>query len=97
MRSTDREAAILAYLEAHKAEWDAYLALPWQERAAMQDKVQAATDAGGAQAGRDMMRALRMPTLPDELCDPPEVLNARGAGRRGVDAGGRPATRVRAG
>lgn len=26
----------MTWMDVHRAEWDAYMALPWQERAAMQ-------------------------------------------------------------
>ncbi len=79
MTPDERARATWAYCEAHRHEWDAWSAQPWQERAAIQDKVSATIDARGVLAGREMARALGMPTIPDELCDPVEVLEARHA------------------
>jgi len=43
------------------------------------EKVLRTIDTRGVIAGRRMMAALGLPTIPDELCDPPNVLEVRHA------------------
>ena len=59
------------------AGWTAWLARPTAEREAIQDKVQAAFEAHGIQAGRDMMEANQMPTLPPDRVILAAVLDAQ--------------------
>jgi hypothetical protein len=78
---TEAERARLTdeWVAAHAHEWDAWNGRSPAEQAADLDKINAAGDAGGPVAARQMMRALGLPTLPDELCDPVEALEARRA------------------
>ena len=77
MTRDERLAATIAYCKAHQHEWDAWEARPFAERYADMSKVEAATEAHGVLAGRAMMKALGIPTIPDELCDPVEELEAK--------------------
>ena len=77
MTEAERARLTDAWFAAHAHEWDAWHALPLAEQAANQEKIDAAIESGGPIAGRAMARALGMPSLPDDLCDPVEVLEAR--------------------
>lgn len=73
----EQHAALLDYLDAHRHEWAAYLALPQKKRDLMLDRVQAELDAGRSRAAWEMKQALGMPTVPRELCDLPSNQDTR--------------------
>ena len=79
MNEAERTRLTLAHMRDNEAEWAAYLARPWQDRAADQDKVEAAYQVHGVQAAWDMMQALGMPLPPGGMWDPVEELEAKRA------------------
>ncbi len=84
MKQAERNRAAFAALEAQRDKLVAWLRKPAAERAVDVEKVLHTTDTQGVIAGRRMMAALGLPTIPDELCDPPDVLEVRyGQGRLG--------------
>ena len=81
MTDDERAEAIVAHIAAHRTEWEAWNSRPKSERLADLDKIEATAKAQGAMAGREMMRALGMPLVPDELCDPVDSSDAHSATR----------------
>jgi len=79
MEHDERIKAALAALEAQRDKLVAWFRKPPAERQADIEKVLQTIDMRGAVAGRRMMVALGLPTIPDELCDPPNVLDVRHA------------------
>ncbi len=79
MEHDDRIKAATAALEAQRDTLIAWFKKPLPERQADIEKVLRTIDTQGVVAGRRMMAALGLPTIPDELCDPPNVLEARHA------------------
>lgn len=79
MEHDERIKAALAALEAQRDKLVAWFRKPPAERQADIEKVLYTIDTWGVVAGRRMMAALGLPTIPDELCDPPNVLDARHA------------------
>lgn len=79
MEHDGRIKAAIATLEAQRDKLVAWFIKPPAERQADIEKVLQTIDMRGVVAGRRMMAALGLPTVPDELCDPPDVLEARHA------------------
>ncbi len=77
MEHDGRIKAAIAALEAQRDTLIAWFIKPPAERQADIEKVLRTIDMQGVVAGRRMMAALGLPTIPDELCDPPNVLDAR--------------------
>jgi hypothetical protein len=90
MKQEERSRAVIAALEAQRDKLVAWLRKPAAERAADVEKVLHVTDTQGVVAGRRMMAALGLPTIPDELCDPPNLLEVHHAqGRTKLNEAGR--------
>ena len=79
MEHDERIKAAIAALEAQRDTLVAWFIKPPAERQADIEKVLQTIHTRGVVAGRRMMAALGLPTIPDELCDPPNVLEARHA------------------
>lgn len=79
MEHDKRIKAAVAALEDQRDKLVTWFKKPSTERQADIEKVVQTIDTGGAVAGRRMMAALGLPTIPDELCDPPNVLDVRHA------------------
>lgn len=79
MKQDERRRAAIGALEAQRDKLVAWFRKsPW-EREADVEKVRRTIDTRGVVAGRRMMAALELPTIPDELCDPSNVLEVRHA------------------
>lgn len=79
MEHDKRIKAAVAALEAQRDKLVEWFIKPPAERQADIEKVMRTIDMQGVVAGRRMMAALGLPTIPDELCDPPNVLDVRHA------------------
>lgn len=79
MEHDRRIKAAIAALEAQRDKLVKWFIKPPAERQADIEKVMRTIDTRGVVAGRRMMAALGLPTIPDELCDPPNVLDVRHA------------------
>jgi len=75
----ERDRLTDEWFATHAHEWDTWNAIPLPEQAANLDKIDAARNASGPLAAREMARALGLPIPPDELAIPVEVLEARRA------------------
>ena len=74
MKHDERSRAAIGALEAQRDKLVAWFRKSPEEREADVKKVLQTIDMQGVVAGRRMMAALGLPTIPDELCDPPDVL-----------------------
>ena len=79
MKHDERSRAAIGALEAQRDKLVAWLRKTPEEREADVKKVLQIIDMQGVVAGRRMMAALGLPTIPDELCDPPDVLEVHHA------------------
>jgi len=79
MKHDERSRAAIGALEAQRDKLVAWFKKAPEEREADVEKVLQTIDTQGVVAGRRMMAALGLPTIPDELCDPPNVLEVRHA------------------
>ncbi len=79
MKHDERSRAAIGALEAQRDKLVAWFRKSPEEREADVEKVLQTIDIRGVIAGRRMMAALGLPTIPDELCDPPNVLEVRHA------------------
>ncbi len=79
MKHDERSRAAIGALEAQRDKLVTWFRKPPEEREADVQKVLRTIDTRGVIAGRRMMAALGLPTIPDELCDPPNVLEVRHA------------------
>jgi len=79
VKHDERSRAAIGALEAQRDKLVAWFKKAPEERAADVEKVLQTIDTQGVVAGRRMMAALGLPTIPDELCDPPNVLEVRHA------------------
>ena len=79
MKHDERSRAAIGALEAQRDKLFAWFRKSPEEREADVEKVLRTIDTRGVIAGRRMMAALGLPTIPDELCDPPNVLEVRHA------------------
>ena len=82
MKQDERNRAAIGALEAQRDKLVAWFRKSPQEREADVEKVLQTIDTRGVVAGRRMMAALGLPTIPDELCDPSNVLEVRHAQNR---------------
>lgn len=79
MKHDERIKAAIAALESQRDKLIEWFIKPPAERQADLEKVMRTIDMRGVVAGRRMMAALGLPTIPDELCDPPNMLDVRHA------------------
>jgi len=79
MEHDKRIKAAVATLEDQRDKLVTWFRKPLAERQADIEKVLQTIDTWGVVAGRRMMAALGLPIIPDELCDPPNVLEVRHA------------------
>ncbi len=79
MKHDERIRAAIGALEAQRDKLVAWFRKAPEEREADVEKVLQTIDTQGVVAGRRMMAALGLPTIPDKLCDPPNVLEVRHA------------------
>ncbi len=79
MEHDERSRAAIGALEAQRDKLAAWFRKPPEEREADVRKVWQTIDTEGVVAGRRMMAALGLPTIPDALCDPADVLEVRHA------------------